>query len=176
MQKRARGNTMSRPGSQSGRPALYSAEERKRRDSSMWTVVQGVLAAVQFLVFAISLLLVLRTLFTGDGAFAANASVVIKTVILLTIMVTGSLWEKDVFGQYLFAPAFFWEDVVSFVVIALHVSYVVALLSGALEQHSLMVLALTAYAAYVVNAAQFLWKFRLARADQPQSLTQEVRA
>ena len=115
---------MQQPRHMSGQKALYSAEERRRRDASKWTLVQGVLAAFQFIVFAVSLVLVMRTFLTGEGAFVANLSVIFKTVVLFTIMVTGSLWEKDVFGQYLFAPAFFWEDVVSFVVIALHTAYV----------------------------------------------------
>ena len=34
---------------------LYTAEERLRRDASPWTLVQGVLAPVQFLVFLVSL-------------------------------------------------------------------------------------------------------------------------
>ena len=46
---------------------LYSAEERPRRDASVWTLVQGVLAPVQFLVFLVSLVLVLRYLATGAG-------------------------------------------------------------------------------------------------------------
>lgn len=160
---------MALPRQTSGRQALYSAEERQRRDASKWTLVQGVLAAFQFIVFLVSLLLVLRTLATGQGAALANASVLFKTMVLYSIMVTGSLWEKDVFGQYLFAPAFFWEDAVSFVVIALHTLYVGALLTGALDQHQLMLLALAAYATYAVNAAQFIWKFRLARSDRKTS-------
>jgi 3-vinyl bacteriochlorophyllide hydratase len=167
---------MTKPRRVSGRRALYSAEERIRRDSSKWTIVQGILAAFQFLVFAISLVLVLRTLATGEGAYLANLSVVFKTLVLLTIMVTGSLWEKDVFGQYLFAPAFFWEDVVSFIVIALHLSYVAALLSGALDLKGLMLLALVAYATYAVNAAQFLWKLKQARAGSAEPSVMEVSA
>ena len=89
----------------------------------------------------------------------------IKTVLLITIMITGAIWEKVVFGQYLFAPAFFWEDVFSFGVIALHCWYMVALLTGAMDPMSLMYVALAAYAAYVVNAGQFLWKLRMARLD-----------
>jgi 3-vinyl bacteriochlorophyllide hydratase len=143
--------------------SLYSEAERRRRDSSIWTKVQGVLAALQFIVFLLSLALIIRTLTTGEGAAVANASVLVKTAVLYTIMITGSLWEKDVFGQYLFAPAFFWEDVVSFAVIGLHTAYVWALFTGALDQRSLLLLALTAYAVYALNAGQFLWKFRLAR-------------
>jgi 3-vinyl bacteriochlorophyllide hydratase len=148
---------------ESKRPALYTAEQRKRRDSSKWTNVQGVLAAFQFIVFLVSAVLVLRTLLTGEGATIANASVLLKTAVLLTIMITGSLWEKDVFGQYLFAPAFFWEDVVSFAVIGLHCAYVWFLIAGTLDQSSLMILALTAYAVYAINAGQFLLKLRSAR-------------
>ena len=138
------------------RTGLYTDAQRKRRDSSPWTLVQGILAPLQFLVFLVSLGLVLRTLITGEGAGMSNASVILKTMLLYTIMVTGSLWEKDVFGKYLFAPAFFWEDVVSFGVIALHTAYLVCLLQGWLSESGLMWLALVAYATYVINAAQFL--------------------
>jgi 3-vinyl bacteriochlorophyllide hydratase len=167
---------MAMPRQTSGRQALYTAEQRQRRDSSKWTVVQGVLAAFQFIVFVVSLILVLRTLATGEGAVLANMSVIFKTLVLYTIMVTGSLWEKDVFGVYLFAPAFFWEDVVSFVVIALHTAYVAALVTAALDLHGLMLLALTAYAAYALNAAQFLLKLKMARSGQTAPSTSEARA
>jgi 3-vinyl bacteriochlorophyllide hydratase len=148
------------------RARLYSPAERARRDASRWTLVQGILAPIQFLAFAVSLVLVLRCLITGDGYTAATISIVVKTGLLYTIMVTGALWEKAVFGRYLFAPAFFWEDVFSFVVIALHTAYLAALWTGKLSPDALLVLALAAYAAYVVNAGQFLYKLRLARLDR----------
>ena len=149
----------------STRTRLYTAEERARRDASRWTLVQGILAPAQFLVFAVSLVLVLRFLWTGDGYAAATASILVKTGFLYLIMVTGAIWEKEVFGQYLFAPAFFWEDVFSFAVIALHSLYLYGLWTGAFEPHALMFIALAAYATYVVNAGQFLWKLRQARLD-----------
>ena len=149
------------------KPPLYTAEERSRRDASGWTLVQGVLAPLQFLVFLVSLVLVWRFLATGLGESAAIASVVIKTLVLYTIMVTGSLWEKDVYGVYLFAPAFYWEDMVSMAVLALHTAYLVALFTGALSARPLMYLALAAYATYVVNAAQFVLKLRAARLSAP---------
>ncbi|MEM7721681.1 MAG: 2-vinyl bacteriochlorophyllide hydratase [Pseudomonadota bacterium] len=141
---------------------LYTPEERARRDATIWTMVQGVLAPIQFVVFLVSLVLVIRFMATGAGYELATASIVLKTLVLLTIMVTGAIWEKVVFGQYLFAHAFFWEDVVSFAVIALHLAYVWALFAG--WPHSdQMWIALAAYAAYVINAAQFIWKLRQAR-------------
>lgn len=149
----------------STRKPLYTPQQRQRRDSSRWTVVQAVLAPLQFLAFAVSLVLVLRFLMTGDGYVTATASIMVKTAFLFAIMVTGAIWEKVVFGQYLFAPAFFWEDVFSFAVIALHLTYVWALWTGALSPTGQMLVALAAYATYCVNAGQFLWKLRLARLD-----------
>jgi 3-vinyl bacteriochlorophyllide hydratase len=155
---------------------LYTPEQRRRRDATAWTLVQGILAPLQFIVFLVSLALVLRFLATGDGYAAATVSIVVKTGVLLTIMVTGAIWEKVVFGQYLFAPAFFWEDVVSFGVIALHVGYVAALLGGWLGPVALMGLALLAYAAYVINAGQFLLKLRAARLQSQPTRADDVSA
>jgi 3-vinyl bacteriochlorophyllide hydratase len=147
------------------RTPLYSPAERMRRDASKWTLVQGVLAPLQFLVFGISVCLVVRFLATGEGYMAATYSVVAKTLVLYSIMVTGAIWEHDVFGRYLFARAFFWEDVVSIAVLALHTGYLAALWSGTVAPREQMYIALAAYAAYAVNATQFLLKFRAARLD-----------
>lgn len=142
---------------------LYTPDQRVRRDSTAWTLVQGVLAPLQFVVFLFSLGLVLRYMMTGEGYMLATASIIAKTGILYLIMVTGAIWEKVVFGQWLFAPAFFWEDVVSFGVIALHSLYLYGFLTGAMSPDTLIVIVLAAYAAYVVNAGQFFWKLRSAR-------------
>jgi 3-vinyl bacteriochlorophyllide hydratase len=148
------------------RQPLYTEEERTRRDRSPWTLVQGVLAPLQLLVFLVSLALVLRYFATGAGESAATVSVVIKTLVLYAIMYTGALWERDVFGQYLFARPFFWEDVVSMLVIALHTAYLVAVVSGSLSVRDQLLIALGAYASYVVNATQFFLKLRTARAER----------
>lgn len=148
-----------------GRKALYTADQRRRRDASPWTLVQGILAPLQFIVFLASLLLVLRFLATGEGYAAATASIVVKTLFLYAIMITGSLWEHAVFGKYLLAPAFYWEDMVSFVVIALHTAYLAALFTGWVGPQGQMAIALAAYATYVVNAGQFLLKLRAARLE-----------
>jgi 3-vinyl bacteriochlorophyllide hydratase len=142
---------------------LYTSAERARRDATRWTLVQGILAPVQFLAFAVSLVLVLRYLDTGSGSEAAIVSVIVKTLLLYTIMITGAVWEKVVFGRYLFAPAFYWEDVFSMLVLALHTAYLACLAFGWLEPRGLMYLALAAYLTYVINATQFILKLRAAR-------------
>ena len=145
------------------RAPLYTPEQRQRRDHSRWTLVQGVLAPVQFLVCAVSVVLVLNYLATGEGYAWATGSVVLKTLLLYTIMITGCIWEKVVFGVYLFAESFFWEDVFSMLVLALHTAYLLALAAGWLSPQALMLLALAANAAYAINATQFLLKLRAAR-------------
>jgi 3-vinyl bacteriochlorophyllide hydratase len=148
---------------------LYTPAQRARRDATAWTLVQGILAPVQFLIFGISLYLVIYSLHTGEHTDWALASVVLKTVVLYAIMVTGAIWEKVVFGQYLFAPAFYWEDVVSMGVMALHTAYVWAWWQGAWSPNDLLWLALAAYGSYAINAAQYIRKLRMARLQKTTS-------
>jgi 3-vinyl bacteriochlorophyllide hydratase len=150
-------------GKKAGFRPLYTPAQRLRRDRTRWTFVQGILAPIQFLIFLISLALVLRYLATGHGALAATVSIVVKTCALYAIMVTGSIWEKVVFDKWLFAPAFFWEDVFSMLVLTLHTAYLVALVVGLGTQRGRMLIALAAYASYAINATQFLLKLRAAR-------------
>jgi len=164
-------STLSRPSFRtgSGNGPLYTPEQRRRRDASPWTTVQGILAPVQFTVFLVSLGLVVSYLSTGAGLEAATASIVAKTIVLYAIMITGSIWEREVFGRYLFARPFFWEDVVSIGVLALHTAYLCALGFGAGVPIQ-MTIALLAYASYVINATQFLLKLRAARLEQDRPM------
>ncbi len=154
-----------RVGGTKPRTALYTPQERARRDATPWTTVQAVLAPLQFLVFLISVALVVRYLQTGVGYEVATASIVLKTMVLYVIMVTGAIWEKVVFDKWLFARAFFWEDVFSMLVLALHTLYLCALAFGWWSPETQMMIAVAGYAAYVVNAGQFLWKLRAARLE-----------
>src|SRR5210317_1814048 len=148
-------------------PVLYTPAQRARRDATRWTLVQGVLAPVQFVIFLISLYLVMTSLSSGIHTDWALISVVIKTLVLYAIMVTGAIWEKAVFGQYLFAGPFFWEDVVSMVVLALHTAYLWVWWQGQWSATEQLWLALVAYGTYGVNAAQYIRKFRMARLQRP---------
>ena len=155
-----------------GKPAskpLYTPEQRIRRDESKWTLVQGILASVQFLVFLVSLGLVIRALTTGEGTEIATASVVVKTCLLYLIMITGSIWEKVVFDEWLFAEAFYWEDVFSMLVLSLHTLYLWALFTGWGGTQGALLIALAAYASYAINAGQFIWKLRMARLQAARS-------
>jgi len=98
-----------------------------------------------------------------------------------TIMITGSIWERVVFGRYLFARAFFWEDVFSMLVLALHTAYLAAIIWGIGTATEQMVLVLAAYGSYAINATQFILKLRAARLQdremgaQPKAAAEGVR-
>ena len=149
-------------------PQLYTPDQKLLRDNSVWTKVQAVLAPLQFCICFASIWFVVRYLYTGDGYLIATLSILFKTAILYLIMITGAIWEKEVFGQYLLAPAFFWEDIVSFFVIAFHTAYVLSLIMSLMDAEKLMWLALIAYLAYFINATQFLIKFRLGLNNKKQ--------
>jgi 3-vinyl bacteriochlorophyllide hydratase len=92
-------------------------------------------------------------------------------LVLYAIMVTGAIWEKVVFGQYLFAPAFYWEDVVSMGVLALHTAYLWVWWQGVWSATDQLLLALAAYISYAINAAQYIRKLRMARLQKHPSST-----
>ena len=133
----------------------YTPEQMTKRDSSVWTKVQIVLAPVQFIAFIISFSLVVRYLITGEGYAAANISVLIKIALLWAITITGMIWEKELFGHYFLAKEFFWEDVGNAVAIVTHNIYFVAQWFGA-DNQTIMGLMLLAYCTYLINCAQFV--------------------
>ena len=85
-------------------------------------------------------------------------------------LLSGGNQQKVVFGKWLFVPAFFWEDVFSMLVLALHTLYLVALVGDYGTERGRMLLALAAYATYAINAAQFLLKLRAARLQSAPQL------
>ncbi len=135
----------------------YTPEQFEKRNASVWTKVQGILAPIQFVVFIAGLAV---TLMYKAGAGIDNFTwvtvfVILKTLIFLLIFVTGAFFEKDVFDEYVFAPEFFWEDVGSTIAIIIHLSYFVLFYMG-LNETILIWTALLAYLSYLINAAQFL--------------------
>jgi 3-vinyl bacteriochlorophyllide hydratase len=105
----------------------YTPEERARRDATRWTLVQGILAPLQFLVFLVSLGLVVNYLSNRQRPARRHRLGDRQDPDPLHDHGHRRDLGKSVFGQYLFAPAFYWEDVVSMAVIALHTAYLACL-------------------------------------------------
>lgn len=149
----------------------YTPEQKAKRDNSVWTKVQMILAPLQLLAFIISVILVVHYLDTGENYVLANLSVLIKIGLLWLITITGMIWEKEVYGQWFMAPEFFWEDFFNAVALFMHNLYFVAHLLG-WSDRAIMVLMLIAYSTYLINFAQFFVKglrMRKARLDGAQS-------
>jgi 3-vinyl bacteriochlorophyllide hydratase len=140
----------------------YTAEQIQKRQNSKWTLVQTILAPLQFLTFIVSLVLIVRYLSTGEGYDITNFSVLLKILMLWLITVTGMFWEKEVYGKWFMAPEFFWEDAFNAVAMVMHNLYFVALLLG-WSHNDLMTLMLVAYISYLFNFGQFFLRGLRAR-------------
>jgi len=145
--------------------SAYTAEQLERRNQTPWTLVQAILAPIQFLAFIISFGLVIRYLLTGNGYAVANVSVLIKITLLWVITITGMIWEKAVFDKWFLAPEFFWEDTLNAVALVMHNIYFVAQWMGA-SQQTVMTIMLVAYTSYLVNCTQFFIRGIQARKQQ----------
>ena len=150
----------------------YTAEQLAKRNASVWTRVQMMLAPLQFLAFLVSLTLVIRYLLTGDGYLITNLSVLLKITLLWLITVTGMIWEKEIFGHWFLAPQFFWEDVGNAVAMLMHNLYFLAVWLGWSHQ-AVMTLMLIAYISYLFNCAHFVSRGLQAR-RQRLALAAEV--
>ncbi|MCA9973068.1 MAG: 2-vinyl bacteriochlorophyllide hydratase [Anaerolineales bacterium] len=149
--------------------STYTPEQLERRNKSKWTLVQAVLAPIQFLAFLTSLALVTRYLITGNGYEIANASVLVKITLLWLITITGMIWEKEIFGRWFLAPEFFWEDVGNAVAMLVHNLYFLARWLD-WSNRAVMTLMLVAYIAYLFNCAQFIAKGLRARQQRQARL------
>lgn len=149
----------------------YTPEQLAKRNKSKWTLVQAILAPIQFLAFIISFALVVRYLLTGQGYAIATITVLIKISLLWLITVTGMIWEKEIFGQWFLAPQFFWEDVGNAVAMVLHNVYFLARWQEWSDQ-TVMALMLIAYIAYLFNCSQFVIKGLRARQQRQTPLPQ----
>jgi 3-vinyl bacteriochlorophyllide hydratase len=137
--------------------AIYTPEQMARRNTSVWTKVQAILAPIQFLAFLVSFGFVIRYLTTGEGYGITNISVLIKITLLWAITITGMIWEKEIFGHYFLAKEFFWEDVGNAVAIVSHNLYFLAVALH-WSREAVMTVMLVAYCTYLINCTQFIVK------------------
>jgi 3-vinyl bacteriochlorophyllide hydratase len=148
--------------------SYYTAEQLERKAKTKWTLVQYIGAPIQILILFISLGFVLYTLFVADDLFVVtNFTIIFKTCFLYFMFITGMFWEKVVIGKYYLSQEFFWEDVMSTLVLILHTAYVAALLSGVSDHKALMIVILVAYFTVLVNAMQYLVKALKNRVRKP---------
>jgi 3-vinyl bacteriochlorophyllide hydratase len=133
----------------------YTADQLARRDRSIWTTVQAILAPTQFIAFLVSAFLVYQAWRTHSGYDIATTSIIVKITLLWAITITGMIWEKEIYGHFFLAKEFFWEDVGNAVAIVTHNAYFVVKLLG-WDDNAVMAVMLFAYSTYLINCAQFI--------------------
>ena len=145
----------------------YTPEQLERRNASVWTKVQGILAPIQFVMFLAGITVTwLYQSHNGIDNFAwITFFVTLKTFKLVLIFVTGGFFELEVFGQFAFVHEFFWEDFGSAIAMVVHLSYFILFFMG-LDESTLIWTALLAYLSYLVNAAQFVIRLLLEKHNE----------
>ncbi len=127
-----------------------------RRSASVWTKIHPVFALGQLLAFFVSVGLLIGY-FRGSVSFdVVHESVLLKVALMVGAIVTGALWEKDVFGHYWFAPEFMGEDTMTVNVFILHLGYLTMVLAHPQNITAQIGTLLVAYTVYIANVAQYV--------------------
>ncbi len=129
---------------------------RTRREASRWTQIHPIFAIGQLGVFLVSAIL-LVLYFAHLVPFAdVHLSVLVKVLLMAGAIVTGALWEHDVFDRWWFAQEFFIEDVMTANVFALHVGYLVTFYAWPNNPRLYLAMLCLAYLVYGLNVAQYI--------------------
>jgi len=127
-----------------------------RRSASLWTRIHPVFALAQLAAFFVSVGLLIAY-FRGAVSFdVVHQSVLIKVALMAGAIVTGALWEKDVFGKYWFAPEFMGEDTMTVNVFILHIAYLVMAVIHPENIVAQIGTLIMAYTVYIANVAQYV--------------------
>ena len=140
---------------------------RERRKASIWTAIHPLFALGQLLVFFVSVALFVAYLRHAVQFEAVHVSVLVKIAMMVGAVVTGALWEHDVYGHWWFAPEFLFEDVMTLVVFLLQLSYLAMVWLHPGDMVPIVAMLIAAYAVYVANVAQYIHKTQRRRLAEP---------
>lgn len=129
---------------------------QERRDASVWTAIHPVFAIGQLGVFLVSLVLVALYFLHVVAFSAVHLSVLIKIAFMIGAVITGSLWEHDVYGKWWFAQEFFVEDVMTLNVFLLHLGYLVTIYGWPDNSRAYLAMLGLAYLVYGLNVSQYI--------------------
>ena len=138
---------------------------RERRAASRWTYVHPLFAIGQLGVFLMSLVLVALYFLHVVPYTAVHLSVLIKICFMIGAVITGSLWEHDVFGRWWFAHEFFVEDVMTANVFALHIGYLLTFYLMPWNMFAILAMLGMSYLVYGLNVAQYIVSHMNARKE-----------
>jgi len=145
----------------------YTPEQLAKRNASIWTDIQIILAPIQFLFFIAGLA---TTALYANGLFVTgfywvSIAILFKTLFFALLFITGMFFEKEVFDQWVYSKEFLWEDIGSTVAAFFHLLYFFLAWLG-YSQEVLIWDAFLAYFTYVINALQYLVRIILEKLNE----------
>jgi 3-vinyl bacteriochlorophyllide hydratase len=145
----------------------YTPEQLAKRNASVWTELQIILAPIQFIIFLIGV--TLNTLYANNighiDFFWISLAILFKTLFFAILFLTGMYFEKEIFDKWVYSPEFLWEDIGSTVAAFFHLLYFVLAWMGYPEK-LLVMEAYIAYLTYVINALQYLVRIILEKNNE----------
>ncbi len=149
---------------------------RERRSSSVWTLVHPLFAIGQMLAFFVSVGFIIAYSQGAVGYHAVHVSVLVKIALMVGAVVTGALWERDVFGYYWFAPDFLFEDVMTVIVFVFQVAYLAMASFHPGDMHAILLMLGIAYTVYAGNVAQYIHRTQndKKKADEARAHLEEL--
>ncbi len=139
---------------------------RSRRAASIWTTIHPLFAIGQLLAFFVSLGLLIAYFRHAVPFHTVHVSVLIKIGLMVGAVISGSFWERDVFGWWWFAPEFLAEDVMTLMVFVLQLTYLAMTWLHPGRMGPIVAVLCFAYAVYVANVAQYIHKTQRMKKDQ----------
>jgi 3-vinyl bacteriochlorophyllide hydratase len=131
-------------------------EQRERKRKSVWTIAHLPFALGQLMAFFVSVVFLIG-FFRGTATFEAlHTSVLVKIGLMAGALITGSLWEHDVYGKWWFAPEFFLEDLMTFNVVLLQGAYLYYMYVVHAPIGTLTGLLVAGYTVYLINVVQYI--------------------
>jgi 3-vinyl bacteriochlorophyllide hydratase len=145
----------------------YTPEQLAKRNASIWTDIQIILAPIQFLLFVAGLTTtaIYANGLLVNGFYWVSIAILFKTLFFALLFITGMFFEKEVFDQWVYSKEFFWEDIGSTVASFFHLLYFFLAFLG-YSQEVLIWDAFLAYFTYVINALQYLVRIILEKLNE----------
>ena len=95
-----------------------------------------------------------------------HVAVMIKIGLMVGAVITGSLWEHDVYGHWWFAPDFLVEDVMTLIVFITQISYIIMFYTHPTQMNAILSLLGLAYLLYFANVAQYIHRTQRMKQDE----------
>lgn len=138
-----------------------------RRKASIWTTIHPLFAIGQLLIFFVSVGFLIAYLRGAVHHYeTVHLTVLMKIALMFGALVTGALWEHDVYGFWWFAPEFLFEDVMTLLVFVTQISYLLMYYLHPGNMTAILTMLCIAYTMYFANVAQYIHRTQLHKQQQ----------